>query len=199
MTRFLPVFCFALFVSTVSAHAQSFEAGVHFASSKWSEFDGHDLGIGGRISWLPVSMLGIDADLTVYPSDFPPDTAAPFSGNRFEGLFGVTIGPRLAAVRPFVKAGAGFLQVGDTPIAFACIAIFPPPLACTLAGGATLPSYELGGGVEINAGSNTFVRVDVADRILKYPGPTFRSGFEIEPEGFFGHAVRFTVGGGIRF
>jgi hypothetical protein len=182
------------------AEAQSFEAGVHFASSRWSEFDGSDLGVGGRISWLPVALIGIDADLTFYPSEFPPDTAVPFSGQRVEGLFGVTIGPRIAGARPFVKAGGGFLQVGDTPVAFACIAIFPPPLACTLAGGETLGVYEIGGGVEINTPSSTFLRVDVSDRILKYPGPTFRGGLrEVEPDGFRGHALRFTLGGGVRF
>jgi hypothetical protein len=182
------------------AQAQSFEAGVHFASSQWSEFDGSDLGIGARVSWLAIAMVGIDADLTLYPSSFPPDTSVPFSGQRFEGLFGVTVGPRVARVRPFAKAGAGFLQVGDTPISFACIAIFPPPLACTLAGGETLAVYEIGGGVEVNASAKTFVRVDVADRMLKYPGPTFRGDFrEVEPDGFFGHALRFTIGGGVRF
>lgn len=183
-----------------AAQAQSLEAGVHFASSKWSEFDGSDLGIGGRVSWLPISLIGIDADLTFYPSEFPPDTAVPFSGTRFEGLFGVTIGPRIAGVRPFVKAGGGFLNVGDTPSTFVCIAIFPPPLACTLAGGETLGVYDIGGGVEINTPSKTFLRLDVSDRILKYPGPTFRGGLrEIEPDGFLGHALRFTIGGGLRF
>ena len=118
---------------------------------------------------------------------------------RFEGLFGVTIGPRIDRVRPFAKAAAGFLQVGETPIGFACIAIFPPPLACTLAGGATLPAYELGGGIEINSSSNTFVRIDVADRMLKYPGPVLRSDFTRQEEGFRGHALRVTLGGGLRF
>ena len=65
--------------------AQSFEASVHFASSQWSEFDGNDLGLGGRLTWKPSSMIGVDADLTWYPSDFLR-TASPFSGSRFEGL-----------------------------------------------------------------------------------------------------------------
>jgi hypothetical protein len=198
MKRCIPAVLVILAVA-VPARAQSFEAGIHVASASWSEFDGTDLGVGGRLSWLPVSMLGVDADLTVYPSDFPPDTSVPFSGRRFEGLFGVTIGPRLGAVRPFAKAGAGFLQIGDTPVAFACIAIFPPPLACTLAGGDTLAAYEIGGGVAVNAGSRTFVRVDVADRMLSYPGPTLRADLSRADDGFVGHALRFTIGGGIRF
>lgn len=191
---------FVVLLVATSASAQTFAAQVQFAASQWSEFDGNDLGFGGTFTWQPLAILGVDANLTVYPGDFPPDSAVPFSGNRFEGLFGATIGPRLGRVRPFAKAGAGFLQVGETPMAFACVAIFPPPLACTLAGGATMPIYEIGGGVEINASSRTFVRVDIADRILKYPGPTFRGGLsEVELDGFFGHAVRFTLGGGVRF
>ena len=188
-----------LALGVAEARAQSFEAGVHFASAKWSEFDGNDLGIGGRITWLPTAIVGIDADLTFYPGEFPPDTAVPFSGNRFEGLFGVTVGPRISAVRAFGKVSAGFLQVGETPIAFACVAIFPPPLACTLAGGETMAVYEIGGGVDVSTSSHTFVRVDLSDRMLKYPGPTLRSDFSRQDEGFIGHALRLTVGGGIRF
>jgi hypothetical protein len=123
----------------------------------------------------------------------------PFSGSRIESLFGATLGPRVKTIRPFVKAGAGFLRVGETPIAFACVAIFPPPLACVLAGGHTLPAYEIGGGVEVNTTGRTFLRADIADRILKYPGPAFDSNFERRDEGFFGHALRFTLGGGVRF
>ena len=197
--RVLVIAFVLLMIASASAQAQSFEAGVHFAAAQWSEFDGRDLGIGGRVSWLPTTVIGVDADLTLYPSDFPPDTVAPFSGMRFEGLFGVTVGPRIDRVRPFAKVAAGFLHVGETPIGFACIAIFPPPLACTLAGGATLPAYEIGGGVTIMASSKTFVRIDVADRILKYPGPVLRSDFTRQEEGFRGHALRLTVAGGLRF
>ena len=142
-------------------------------------------------------MIGVDADLTWYPSDFPDRIA--FSRSRFEGLFGVTVGPRLDRVRPFVKAAAGFLSVGEAPAAFPCLAIFPPPLACTLAGGDTLTAYEIGGGVQIDATTSSFIRVDVADRILSYPGPTLDRDFQPREEGFVGHALRFTVGAGFRF
>jgi hypothetical protein len=189
---------FLLFLITTSqAAAQSFEAGAHFSSARWSEFDGVDNGLGGRLTWTPSAVIGIDAEVTWYPSDFPDGIA--FTRRRTEGLFGATIGPRLNRVRPFAKAAAGFLSVGATPGAFACIAIFPPPLNCQLAGGDTLPAYEIGGGVAIDMTGRTFVRVDIADRILKYPGPTFDSNFELRDEGYLGHALRFTVGAGFRF
>ena len=193
------LFLFVVSLSAVSASAQSFEAGVHFAAAQWSEFDGSDLGVGGRVTWRPLPMIGIDADLTWYPSEFP-ESRASVSDQRFEGLFGVHAGPRLGAFRPFAKASAGFVRVAAAGQGVACIAIYPPPLSCLLAGGETLPAFEIGGGVAVNAGARTFVRADVADRILKYPGPTFRFGLrEIAPEGFAGHAIRVTVGAGIRF
>ena len=178
--------------------AQSFEASAHFSSSRWSEFDGADNGIGGRITWMPTSVIGVEGDLTWYPSDFSGEGPA-FSRHRFEGLFGATIGPRIDRIRPFAKLTAGFLKVGPTNGAFACIAIFPPPLSCVLAGGKTLPAFEIGGGIEADISSRLFVRGDVSDRILKYPGPTLTDDFDVNDEGFFGHALRFTLGAGVRF
>ena len=105
-----------LALGVAKARAQSFEAGIHFASAQWSEFDGNDYGIGGRVTWMPSSMLGLDADLTWYPSDFPPDTVVPFSGRRLEGLFGATAGPTIGRIRPFAKAAAGFLAGMTSPI-----------------------------------------------------------------------------------
>jgi hypothetical protein len=180
------------------AHAQSFEAGVHVALSQWSDFEGNDVGFGGRLTWKPSTLIGVDADLTWYPSDFPGDTVA-FSSNRFEGLFGITVGPRINSFRPFVKGAAGFLDSSAAPEPFACILIYPPPLNCLMAAGQTMTAFEIGGGVEIDATERALIRVDVADRVLKYPGPTFRANREVVDEDFFGHALRFTVGAGFRF
>jgi hypothetical protein len=181
-----------------NAHAQSFEAGVHVALSQWSEFEGNDVGFGGRLTWKPSTLIGVDADLTWYPSDFLGDTVA-FSSNRFEGLFGITVGPRINRFRPFVKGAAGFLDSSEASEPFACILIYPPPLNCLMAAGQTMTAFEIGGGVEIDATDRAFIRVDVADRVLKYPGPTFRANREVVDEDFFGHALRFTVSAGFRF
>lgn len=181
-----------------NAFAQAVQVDAHVTSSKWSEFDSADNGFGGRVTFKPISMIGLEADATWYPGEYEPDGVA-FSRNRFEGLLGVTVGPKIDRIRPFAKLSAGFLKVGATPGAFACIAIFPPPLNCSLAGGDTLPAYEIGGGVEFDATQRFFIRGDISDRILKYPGPTFDRNFEVQNEGFFGHAVRFTLGAGIKF
>jgi hypothetical protein len=189
---------FLTVLSISSAHAQSFEAAAHVSAARWSEFEGTDWGVGGRLTWKPISIIGVEAELTLYPSDFSPAAPA-FSRQRLEGLFGVTIGPRIDGVRLFARLAAGFLDVGPTNGAFACIAIFPPPLPCLLAGGATMPAYEIGGGVVVDATSRVFVRADLADRILKYPGPTLRADFTRNDEGFLGHALRLTFATGVRF
>jgi len=51
--------------------------------SRWSEFEGADVGIGGRFTWKPTTLLGVEADLTWYPAEFPPDSVA-FSGQRID-------------------------------------------------------------------------------------------------------------------
>jgi hypothetical protein len=198
MSRSFVATVLLLLLIAPNAFAQSFEAGVHVANSRWSEFEGDDVGFGGRLTWKPSTLIGVEADLSWYPSDFPDESFA-FSGDRLEGLFGLTVGPRINRVRPFVKGAAGFLKSSEAPEPFACIAIFPPPLNCLMAAGQTMPAFEIGGGVEISATDRMFLRVDVSDRLLRYPAPAFDSNFEMVDEAFFGHALRFTAGLGFRF
>ena len=194
--RYLAFFLFLLCSS--AAGAQSFEAGVQFASSDWSEFDGVDRGVGGRLTWKATPRLGVDADVTWYPADYPSDTVA-FSGSRVEGLFGATYGPQIDRVRPFLEAGAGFLRSSEAPEGFPCILIFPPPLNCLMAAGHTMPAFEFGGGVEIDVTDRTLLRVDAGARMLRYPGPAFQNGLrEIRDGNFWGTALRFTIGAGFR-
>jgi hypothetical protein len=197
MFQLAAIVSFVLILSS-SARAQSLEAGGHFVTSQWSEFDGADLGFGGRFTFKPTPLIGVDAELSWYPSEFPSE-GAPFSGSRFEGLFGVTVGPRINRIRPFAKFAAGFLQTSGTQERIICLAIFPPPLNCVMAADQTLPAFEFGGGVEVSTTDRSFLRVDVTDRMLEYPGPTLTRDFEVRDEGFYGHALRFTLGAGFRF
>ena len=185
-------------LSASTARAQSFEAGVHFVGSDWSEFEGTDFAIGGRLTWKPVAVIGVDADLSWYPSDYPGERIA-FSGNRLEGLFGVTVGPRLNRWRPFGKAAAGFLRSSEAPQPFPCIAIFPPPLSCLMAAGHTMTTFEFGAGVEFDVTGRTYLRVDGSVRTLKYPGPAFTRDFDRVDESFYGHAPRLSIGAGVKF
>ncbi|MBM3820052.1 MAG: hypothetical protein FJW14_13680 [Acidimicrobiia bacterium] len=161
------------------------------------EFDATDVGAGARASWHPVPLVGVEGEVSYYPGDLGGPAA--FSGSRVEGLFGATVGPRLGRVRPFAKLRPGFLRVGGAPRPIACIAIFPPPLRCTLAGGRTLVALDAGGGVEWLSSGRTFVRVDAGDRMVRYPAPAIDSGGAVRSDAFTGHDFRFTLGAGVRF
>ena len=146
-------------------------------------------------------LVGVDAEMAWYPGDFPPDSL-PFTQNHVEGLFGITVGPRLDRFRPFGKFAAGFLHTSSTQPFIACIAIYPPPLSCLMAESQTMPAMDLGGGVELSIGERTFVRVDATARMLKYPGPSILFGDAdrvVRDADFWGAAFRFTAGGGFRF
>jgi hypothetical protein len=161
------------------------------------QFDAADAGLGGRVSWRPNSFLGLEAELNVFPRDFP--SGRPFSRRRFEGLFGATAGATFDRFRPFARVRPGFVAVQESPEPFACILIFPPPLTCTLASGRTLAAVDLGGGIDIATTERTFVRVDLGDRLVRYPGPVFDSHRMIHEDPFFAHEFRFAAGAGVRF
>lgn len=175
-----------------------FEAGVQVASVQVSEFDRADVGLGGRVAWRPVDALGLESEFTWYPGGFPGGRA-PFSRSRVEGLFGATLGPTIRQVRPFVRFRSGFVRVGDAPEPYACILIYPPPLSCVLAAGRTLPAFDFGGGLEISATRRTFVRVDLGDRVVRYPGPSLDRLGQSRGRSFYSHDLRFAAGAGVRF
>jgi len=189
----------AAYVLAASASAQTdrsgFEVGVQVPSANSGEFDTTDVGVGARIGWR-AGWLGVEAEFDGYPRDFP--APAPFSGGRIEGLFGATIGPRIGRVRPFARLRPGFMTFQQASDPFGCIAIFPPPLSCTLAAGRTVFALDAGGGVEVSATPGTFLRIDAGDLIVKYPGPTTDRGFD-RRESFYSHDFRVAVGVGFRF
>ena len=171
-----------LIVPAAAAAQARFDAGVHASSVSSGEFDTTTTGVGGRVAHLS-SRLGA-AELTFYPQDFPDGRA--FTSSQREGLFGVTVGPRLRLVRPFVRVRPGFVTLAEAPAPFPCIAIFPPPIACQLAGGATLAALDFGGGLQLGS-SRAFLRVDVGDRMVRYTGPVIDEQRELRTDAFWGH------------
>src|SRR5260221_651600 len=123
-----------------------FELGVQLPVVRSGEFDRTDTGIGGRVAWRPTTPMGIEAEVNLYPRDFPGGTA--FSRGRVEGLFGVTLGPTFKRARPFARLRPGFVQFREAPGPLVCVLIFPPPLSCTLASGRTVFALDVGGGVD---------------------------------------------------
>ena len=173
------------------------ELGVQITAVGSSQFDAADLGFGGRISWHPVRLVGIESELDFYPRDFPG--GQPFSRSRTEALFGATVGPAFERVRPFGRLRAGFVRWSEAPEPYACILIYPPPLSCSLASGRTLFALDIGGGVEVFSSPRTFVRFDGGDRLLRYPGPVLDDSGSSREAAFFSHDFRFAVSGGLRF
>lgn len=185
------------FPFTADAQSDPFQIGAQVAVADSTEFDDLDVGIGGRVSWNPIAVLGLESELTFMPGDFPDRFA--FSGSRVESLSGITLGPRFDRVRPFARLRAGVVRYADPPEVLACVAIFPPPLACVMASGPTLAAFDVGGGVEVSTGAATFLRADLGDRMLKYPGPASSGGRRIPESGVIGHDFRLALGGGFRF
>lgn len=185
-------------LAAAQADTPSFAVGIQVASAVSSQFDSADAGLGGRVAWHPTGLLGVEAELNLYPREFPD--GRPFSRTRVEALFGLTAGPTFGRVRPFARLRSGFVDIHESPEPFACIRIYPPPLACTLASGRTLFALDVGGGADITVTSRTFVRVDLGDRLVRYPGPAFLSDpRRIRERSFFGHDFRLATGAGLRF
>lgn len=162
------------------------------------QFDASDTGVGGRVGWRQGPVLGLEAEIVLYPREFP--AGRPFSRGRLEGLFGVTAGVTRGRIRPFARLRPGFLTVRESPEPFACILIYPPPLVCVLASGRTLFVLDVGGGADVAVTSRIFLRVDVGDRLVRYPGPVLGTdAHRGRDRSFFGHDLRFALGTGVRF
>jgi len=172
-------------------------AGVQISTVSVEEFDARDTGAGVLLGVRMLGPVWAEGVLARYSGEFPGNRG--FSQNRIEGLFGVSAGPTLGQLRPFVKAGAGFVRYGAADGPFACIAIFPPPLSCQLASGRTLPVYELGAGLAIFPGSLTFARLDVSRRSVRYPGPSFTRAGDVRQDDFYGSDLRLGFSAGFRF
>lgn len=186
-----------LWGGTASAQERhSLEVAAHVAAARLNELDAGDIGVGGRLAWRPAMILGVEAEATFYPSDVPD--RVPVSRRRTEALFGVTIGPAIGPVRPFARVRPGVLHVAEAPRPIACIAIFPPPVNCLLAAGHTLMAVDVGGGIELGARGGAFARVDLGDRLVRYPGPALSGGRPRDGR-FWTHDLRVALGAGIRF
>ena len=180
--------------------SQPFEVGAQITSVKVGELDSTDVGVGGRASWHPSRLFGVEGELNYYGRDIPDRPYEPaISRSRVEGLFGITAGPRIGQLRPFARIRPGFLRVGSSPAPVGCIAIFPVPLSCALAAGQTLLALDVGGGVEVLTPGRTSLRFDLGDRMLRYRGPAIDRGGEAHDDDFIGHDLRVAIGAGWRF
>jgi hypothetical protein len=183
--------------ASAQTSASHLEAGATFVTTSSGQFHTQDVGAGGWLAWRISPLVGVEGELT-YHSD-PFGEATLFNSGRVEGLFGATIGPQLGIVRPFASVRPGFVKyrVPDDPIG--CIAIFPPPLSCTLASGRTLLAVDLGGGLEVSPTPRTIIRATLSDRMLRYPSAAIDTSGMTHEGSFMGHDARFALGVGFRF
>jgi len=188
----LAVACFL----PLHAEAQRLTVGGQVVTATAGPFNRADVGLGGRVSWRLLPMLDIEGESNLYPGDFPDAPA--FSGYRVEVYGGATVGPWLGRVRPFARVRPGLLVSSEAPAPFACILIYPPPLACVMANGQTMAAFDVGGGVEVAMTPRTVLRVDAGNRFVRYPGPSLNRG-RSRGGAFFGHQFRLAVGAGVRF
>jgi hypothetical protein len=196
--RILAAFVLACIAGN-SALAQSrFEVAGQLAVTDLEELETTDYGFGGRVGFAATRLFTFEGELNFFPSDVPD--AFPVSSSRFEGLFGVKVGPRFDRFSVFGKARPGFVQFGEANEPVICILIFPPPLSCVLAEGETVFALDLGGGIEFFPSERTLLRFDVSDLMLQYPGPSFNRDREAFGEdGFWGHNLRLSISAGYRF
>ena len=189
--RAVLVFAVLLLPAAAAAQDRPFELGGQIAIVEVGRFDQTDTGGGIRAAWKPRSSVGVEGEVNFFLGDFAPGSGSNrpvIAGNRVEALFGVTIGPRIGNVRFFGRARPGVVRYAEAPGPIVCIAIFPPPLGCQLAAGQTLFAFDVGGGLEVDLGGRTFFRLDVGDRVVRYPEP-YDAGHDIRVGA--GWAVRF--------
>lgn len=190
----------ATMFGTGSAPAQeagALQIGAQIPVSHFGELDSNDVGIGGRASWRLSRWIGVEGELNVYPGDIPKRLAV--SRNRLEGLAGITAGVNMNGWRPFVRLRPGFLRVASSPGPLVCTLIFPPSASCSLAAGETLLAFDLGAGIEVRTPGRTFVRFDVGDMLLRFPGPARDRDNQVHDGNYVRHQVRVATGAGWRF
>ncbi len=175
----------------------AFDLAGQLVMARIGQLDVTDIGVSGRVAWRPSPIVGIEAELGVFPADAPRRVA--LTSSRVEIAVGATAGRVIGRLRPFASLRTGAVRFAEAPQPVACILIFPPPLSCQIAAGYSGWMLELGGGVEINVSPRNFLRVDVGDRMIRYPGPSFNRDREIHDSAFFGHDLRVAVGSGWRF
>jgi hypothetical protein len=99
----------------------------------------------------------------------------------------------------FVRGRMGFLHFGEQDSAV-CIAIFPTPLSCRLAGGYMAIASDFGAGASIGLGSSRQLRVHIeaGDLLIRYALEALGPTGEVT-DGFVGHNPLVSFGVGWRF
>ena len=187
--RTLSFLGFLILSGTSSIHAQDFEhrfeASVGYSLLRADFLAGEpstESGILGRLGYNLHDSLSVEGEISL----FPQGLGVPSRG-FVTGFFGARYGPQFQHIGVFGKVRPGFVRFQEPAEPFACIAVFPPPLACVI-GGRTEFALDAGGVVELYARRLTF-RVDAGDAMIRFR----------EPGRFWTHNFMFASSVGFRF
>ena len=172
------------------------DASAELVLARLGSVDETAAGAGLRLSYRLADLLAIDAGAVLAPGDLGEPA---FSASLRELSLGLRVGPRPDPTGFYAALRGGTLRYAPAPQPLACIAIFPPPLACVLAGGHSATALQLGAGVERLVGSAGLLRLEVGDRLVRLPGPSFDAEGEVRDDDFWSHELRVAVSLGLRF
>lgn len=192
----LTVVAGAALCGSANAGQNRTDAGVRVVLTDYSQFDERDVGVGADVSFRLTDWLAADVQVTFFPGDL--GDVVPFSGSRTEGLAGIRFGPRFGRTGIFAVVRPGLVRFAEAPDPIACIAIFPPPLVCSLAQGKTVFALNYGGGFDTVVGERMVVRMEIGDLMLKYPGPGIGRDGVFETH-LWSHNLRATASVGLGF
>lgn len=166
-------------------------------------------GLGGRISYHITNSLAVEAEVNFFPREQRFD-----GGREIQGLFGVKAGRRFDKVGVYGKIRPGFMSSRVVEFRerkdIACIAIFPPPLACfeQTARRETELAFDIGGVIELYPTNRMTIRFDAGDTIVRFGQrrfiavpPTFMgyTGIVTTAPAETTHNFQGSVGVGFRF
>ncbi len=157
--------------------SRRFEVGAQIVSLAQRAFDKVDCGFGGRFTYYPQELMGIEAEVNYFPRDL--GKPLPFSRFRSQALFGIKAGPRVGPFGFYGRIRPGFVGFAEPSAGLTCAAVFPTPLECTVADRPLNFALDIGGGIELlrRAGdtssrrSHLAMRVDVGDTMIRFRGP----------------------------
>jgi hypothetical protein len=156
-----------------------------------------EAGIGARITFNVTDYLAAEGEFGHYPLDRSASSRGFKTHHRNSFLFGVKSGMRLRRLGFFGKINLGRMRFSRASGIVTCPAVYPLPLGCVISlFGETAVATDVGGGVEFYPSSDIVLRVDVADRILHFPGPYL----DADPVGSLtSHNFHTTIGVAFRF
>jgi hypothetical protein len=172
------------------------DASLVVGATHFDEFDRTTVDLAASFSYRLSGWLAAEAQLGFSPSDLGEP---PFSTSRFEGFLGARGSIPLGPLRGFAAFRPGFVRLAEAEEPFPCIAIYPPPLACSLQAGRTLLGLQLGAGLELPIGARALARVEFGSLLLRYPGPALTRDGAVTDDSFWRHNGRASLALGLRF